>query len=151
MSTLRQIAIGSCVAIVVTALLGGGCGVGLQPDQPATMHWTDANAQSTRDVHGNIVSTLQDTEGDPLGVLVVKSASTSVEWLPASGAARSIPSQSTFSGKAGLQEANALAYATWKPGSKLAYDCQSACTGGGAWCCTCEASGGGSCYTCCDR
>jgi hypothetical protein len=114
------------------------------------MNWTDAVAQSGRDEHGNIVSTLRDTQGNSLGVLVVQGAGNSVEWSPAGGAARSMASQSTFPGGAGLQEANSLAYATWKPGSKPVNDCQSQCNPSDSWCCTCEASGGGSCFTCCE-
>jgi hypothetical protein len=146
MRIASQIVIGACAVIAATALLGSGAP---KPDPTAMMSWTDAVAQSVRDGRGNIVSTLRDMHGNSLGVLVVNGADGSVEWSPVGGAARSLSSQSSFAGGAGLQEANNLAYATWNPGSKVANDCQSECSPD-EWCCTCEASGGGSCGTCCE-
>jgi hypothetical protein len=113
------------------------------------MSWSDARAHSIRDARGDIVSTLRDLQGNSLGVLVVKTANNSIEWSPVNGAPRSMSSQSSFAGSLGLQEANSLAYTTWKPSGETLTDCQSECPSD-YWCCTCEASGGGSCYTCCE-
>ena len=141
----RQIVITSCMAIAATMTLA--CGAS-QPDPAATTSWTDAVAESARDAQGDIVSTLRDTQGNALGILIVKSSDNSAEWSPADGAARSVSTHSAFSGGAGLQEANSLAYVTWKPGGIVPLDCQEDCAPSD-WCCTCEASGGGSCGHCC--
>ncbi|TMQ23527.1 MAG: hypothetical protein E6J90_10365 [Deltaproteobacteria bacterium] len=146
MRAVKQIMIGSCVAGVALALLGSSHP---PPHQTATMSWSDAMAHSLRDTHGDITSTLRDPKGTSLGVLVVRTADHAIEWTPASGAPRSILSDSGFGGSLGLQEANELAYATWKPAGETLTDCQAQCDWETEWCCTCDVTNGGNCMTCC--